>query len=102
MYCTPTIRLKARKPHQCTNCAEEIKAGDYYDRWASVDDGKMFTNKMHPECLQCLQDEAESGGFEYIPYSGERPKDMFTGILRQQVTMTYLSTFDKPEVHGTI
>jgi hypothetical protein len=73
MYCTPTELRKARKPHRCTNCGEAIEQGEDYVRWASYDDGQCFTNKMHPECLESLQDDADGGQFEYMPYSGDRP-----------------------------
>jgi hypothetical protein len=75
MYCTPTETRVARKHHLCTNCGEVIAIGVKYNRWMSVDDGKAQPNKMHPECLQSLQDEFGSGGgyWEYTPYSGERP-----------------------------
>lgn len=69
---TPTQTLTARKDHRCTNCGQLIQAGDQYMRWVSFDDS-AFTNKMHPECLDSLQDDAEYGEFEYMPYSGERP-----------------------------
>ena len=71
MYCTPTEVRKARTQHRCTNCGQKIEAGEDYARWASYDDGRCFTNKMHPECLDSLQ--YDGGNFEYMLYSGERP-----------------------------
>ena len=62
----------ARKQHRCSNCGETIELGEQYQRWMSVDDGKAFSNKMHPECLESLQDG--SGDFEYTLYGGERPE----------------------------
>lgn len=76
MYCTEPTRQKARVQHVCTNCGHPIAIGEEYDRWMSIDD-KAFTNKMHIECLQALNDEASyygGGGFEYMPYSGEPPE----------------------------
>lgn len=73
MYYTPTEMRKAKKQHQCTNCAEEIAVGETYARWMSVDDGKAFTNKMHMECLSSLLGDSDDGFFEYSPYGGERP-----------------------------
>ena len=70
-YCTPETTQTARKPHKCTNCGEVINSGDLYVRWTSFDDC-AFVNKMHPECLEYLQ-ESEGPYFEYMPYSGERP-----------------------------
>lgn len=73
MYCTPAETRKAKKQHQCTNCAEPIEIGTTYARWMSVDDGKGFSNKMHMECLHSLIDENGAGFWEYSPYGGERP-----------------------------
>lgn len=71
MYCTPTETLTARVQHLCTNCAQPINKGDEYKRWASMEDC-VFTNKMHPECLESLI-EMEGSYFEYSPFDGERP-----------------------------
>lgn len=73
MYATPPKTHTARKQHRCTNCAEHIEPGTQYERWMSVDGGKVFTNKMHPECLASLAEDCVGGWFEYTLYSGERP-----------------------------
>lgn len=73
MYCTPTETRKARKQHRCTYCAEQIEVGEKYYRWMSVNEGKAFTNKMHPECLDFSEEDSYGGYFEYIPYEGDRP-----------------------------
>jgi hypothetical protein len=73
-YCTPVETRVARKSHVCTWCSEPIRPGDTYKRWASMEDS-CFTNKIHMECLDPLQQECrESWEGEYIPYEGERPK----------------------------
>ena len=74
MYCTPPETRTARKPHRCTNCAEVIEPGEVYKRWMSVEDGRATKNKMHPECLEALQEDAEGGYFDYMIYGGERPE----------------------------
>lgn len=74
MYSTPSETRTARKQHRCTYCAEHVEVGTQYERWMSVDDGKAFTNKMHPECLAHLVDCSGGGGFCYDLYGGERPK----------------------------
>lgn len=79
MYCTPTQKQKARKQHRCTYCGQIINIGEEYARWASYEDGTSAQNKMHPECLESLQAEAENGVFEYTPYSGERPNILQKG-----------------------
>lgn len=73
MFNTESVDRKARKPHLCTNCGQRILAGETYKHWVTFDDS-AFTNKMHPECLSALQEDAEYGQFEYMPYSGERPE----------------------------
>lgn len=85
MYCTPTETRTARKSHRCTYCDEQIEIGDQYLRWMSVNNGNAVTNKMHPECLAFLEEDAYNGYFEYIPYEGERPS-----VIKH-----------KGEVHGT-
>jgi len=72
MYCTPAETRKARKVHVCDNCGLWINVGSEYKRWMSVDIDCASANKMHPECLQSLQDDSD-GSFEYMQYSGERP-----------------------------
>ena len=72
MFNTPQETLKARKPHKCTNCAEAIEPGEAYVRWTTMD-GACFVSKMHPECLDALQEDAGEWEWEYTPYSGERP-----------------------------
>lgn len=73
MHCTEAKTIVAVKRHICMNCGEPIESGDTYKRWVSFDDGSAGTNKMHPECLQALNDENGYGTWEYSPYSGERP-----------------------------
>lgn len=72
MYYTDTERVRARKVHQCTYCAEDILAGEHYYRWLSVDT-QAFSNKMHPECWEDALAGAEGGVFEYNPFSNDRP-----------------------------
>ena len=73
IFNSPAITRTARKQHRCTNCGETIFPGSVYQRWASMDDS-VFTNKMHPECLEHLVlSEDADGGFSYDPFSGERP-----------------------------
>ena len=73
MYSTPSLSLKARVTHLCTNCGEPILIGETYKRWVTFDDCAT-TSKMHPECLKLLQGDGY-GEFEYTLYGGERPHD---------------------------
>lgn len=70
MYCTPCKTVVAKKSHICTYCGECIDVGDAYCTWRSVDDA-WFTNKMHPECVDDLN---EWGDGEYFAYSNDRPR----------------------------
>lgn len=74
MFCTETETLKARRPHLCTSCGQHIGIGESYKRWRTFDQGDAGTSKMHPECFEMHQaDAADSGNWEYTPFSHERP-----------------------------
>lgn len=68
-YNAPKER-RARNNHQCTYCAEDIRAGDRYTHQTGVYDGRWYENKMHPECFEDMCD----GDGEFTPYSNERPR----------------------------
>lgn len=44
------VTRRARKPHRCNLCGEEIKKGTEYDLQTFVYDGMIYGWKMHPEC----------------------------------------------------
>jgi hypothetical protein len=76
MFCFPVQTRKARKPHQCTWCSEQIEPGETYFHWHSVDDG-YYSNKMHPECKEACNSEClEFGEDEYIAFQNERPEKL--------------------------
>lgn len=58
---TPT----AQKTHRCTWCNEEIKPGEEYIRFDGICDGRSATVKMHPECRDAENREAEEVGSRY-------------------------------------
>lgn len=60
---------KARTKHTCTCCSQTIHEKEIYIYWVNVDD-HFFTNKMHPECYQCLFDRYYG---EYNAYDNDRP-----------------------------
>ena len=72
MYCTPEKKVTARKAHRCTYCGQAIEVGTTYLTWASVD-GKWYSNKMHPECLDDAREWGHAGDFEYTPFDNDRP-----------------------------
>ena len=71
-YHSPPVEMTARTTHRCTSCGEPINPGEKYTRWMSVDDS-MFTNKMHPECLQMHKHDTQGEEWEYSLYSYDRP-----------------------------
>lgn len=71
-YCTAPTEVKARKPHRCTWCGEEIAPSTNYWRWYSVnEDGCGSTSKMHDECFDAVKQDDER---EYFPFENERPR----------------------------
>lgn len=48
--CLNEVTRRARKPHRCNLCGEEIKKGTEYDLQTIVCDGMFYGWKMHPEC----------------------------------------------------
>lgn len=64
----------ARKQHRCIWCGELILPGEKYRHERSVYDGQMQDHKWHPECAEDQQrDGRETGEWEFIPHSAERP-----------------------------
>jgi hypothetical protein len=66
---------KARSPHKCTWCGEQILSGERYVRISAIFDGEFQTSKFHDECNDACLEEAryEGGNFEFFPYDNERP-----------------------------
>jgi predicted RNA-binding Zn-ribbon protein involved in translation (DUF1610 family) len=72
MYCSPTTRHTAIKPHRCHSCGEDIAAGEAYMRWRCYDNGRASTAKMHEECY-AMHDGDAYAEWEYEQYGHERP-----------------------------
>jgi len=64
----------ARKAHRCEWCWQRIDDGTEYKRYRYFDGGEAATIKMHPECMDAMQEEAAywGGDFEWTP-GQERP-----------------------------
>ena len=74
MYCFPSEPRKAKKPHKCTWCGQQIPIGEVYRRWRSVDNS-FFVSKMHEECVGAMLEEfRETRDNEYLPFENERPQ----------------------------
>ncbi len=59
--------IKARTKKPCHWCDFPIRAGDLYDRWCCVDDGKASTIRVHPICNAAWREvsASEPGGVYY-------------------------------------
>lgn len=75
MFVTQPIIRTAKKDHKCIWCAEKIEKGTVYSHWKSVDDS-WVASRCHPECFDDLQEECQFNGGEFMPYCGERPRDV--------------------------
>ena len=75
MHMTEVETHKARKAHRCEWCWQRIDEGTEYKRYRYYDGGEAATIKMHPECMDAMQEEAAhwGGDFEWTP-GQERPK----------------------------
>lgn len=76
----PTTQ-KAAKRHRCTWCWQSIEPGELYTRCRTFSDGDACTIKMHPECFEEMQRQAdeEGGWFEWVPGQERPPKLTNTG-----------------------
>lgn len=73
MFISPTLKVKARKPHVCTYCGEAIEKGDVYLYWTNYD-GAWVANRLHLECREALMEDYDIHGGEYMPYENVRPR----------------------------
>ena len=72
MNCTQPTTHAARKVYVCQSCGQLIPVGGSYTRWRCYDGGDAGTVKMHTECFDMHDAEAE-GTWEFTPFSYERP-----------------------------
>lgn len=70
----PKTTRRARREHKCTWCGADIKRGEEYIRWLSIDEDHGFTNKMHVDCNKASDDDYLQCGEGYMPYDNERPE----------------------------
>ena len=75
MNMTEVETHKARKAHRCEWCWQRIDEGTEYKRYRYYNGSETATIKMHPECMEAMQEEAAhwGGDFEWTP-GQERPK----------------------------
>ena len=62
---------KARKPHQCHNCGDEIAAGHRYENQRIAYDGTAWTYKSHLACHEICMAYANNYalGDDEMPYA---------------------------------
>ena len=41
---------KARKPHRCIWCGEDIVVGEHYRHWRGKFEGEVMSNDWHSDC----------------------------------------------------
>ena len=73
-HVTKTTTQRAKKTYRCTWCWQSIEQGEEYKRYRHFNQGDTGTEKMHSECYDAMQEEADywGGDFEWIP-GQERP-----------------------------
>jgi hypothetical protein len=68
-FCKQQIKA-AKKPHRCTWCGELIKKGEPYEKQVGTHDGDFYTNKIHPECVEGMNDvDWRDYDYEFEPCS---------------------------------
>ena len=74
-YATQTETHNALKSHRCSWCSDRIDVGTVYRRYRFYDGVDAGTVKMHTECYDVMNVEAEEEGgwFEWSTVM-ERPK----------------------------
>ena len=73
-YASTPETHKARKQHRCSWCCQFVSIGETYTRYRFAHQGDAGTIRMHPECFDAMQEEANEAGewFEWTP-GQERP-----------------------------
>lgn len=74
--------VKARKNHYCSWCAEAIYTGQPYDTWRWYDGGDASTVKVHPECLEALDEVIKKEGGDYEFFAGDNPRGCSCGFSK--------------------
>lgn len=72
MQMTQVATHKARKEHRCDWCWQAIEKGAEYQRYRYYRGSKAGTVKLHPKCMDEIQDEDDERGgfFEWTPGQG--------------------------------
>ena len=71
MHFTEVETHKAAKEHQCSWCGDAIVIGERYKRYRFFDRGDANTVRLHPECLDAV-DELNDSDCGFRP--GDNPR----------------------------
>jgi len=80
-YATEPSTHTAKQRHRCDWCWQFIEPSEQYKRYRFFSYGEAGTCKMHPECFDAMQEEAneEGGFFEWTP-GRDRPAAQKGGV----------------------
>lgn len=72
----PDTIFHCKKNHKCSWCDEQITKGSAYIRWANFDSDTVDSVKMHPECMDALDEwrDMNPGEIEFFPGEFQRGK----------------------------
>lgn len=66
--------IKAKKPHTCAYCYEQIAVGELYQRESYAQDGSAYTLNLHLWCVVACSDDMRAAGEHCWDTSERRPR----------------------------
>jgi len=65
---------RARKPHKCIWCGEQIEVGEKHHKIVGKYFGEFQNHRFHDECLDESHEHCDENDGEFFPYENERPE----------------------------